>query len=112
MYAESVATCYFRMSAELRAIRERMFAEDAKCHWCRRETEPPPKDAARIEGWYATVDHLFPRGHPLREVQIPGIQRYVLSCARCNTERGVKQARHHRKRQSILAPQYGIWSHV
>lgn len=96
---------------ELRIIRERLFAQSPLCHWCKRTTELPPYGPSiRVEGWHATVDHLFARGHPLRGTPTPGIERHVLACARCNTERSVKQGRQAKARQVLIAPQFGIWA--
>lgn len=47
----------------------------------------------------ATIDHLYPKNHPLRRsTQInPYEERTVLSCVKCNNERGAIDNKKYKK---------------
>lgn len=71
-----------------------MFRRDPLCHWCRKpmvliERTRAPQKGVRIETVpnEATIDHLDPRGSPMRGKAAYGEIRLVLACWACNKER-------------------------
>lgn len=70
--------------------RERLHRENPHCHWCGKLTYLPsdPRGMGQTHRM-ATIDHLYPRGHPKRLDGNPNAERRrVLSCRRCNNGRG------------------------
>lgn len=71
--------------------RRRLFSQNPHCYWCgkkvrwikykKRYVGCLPDDAA-------TIDHLYSRLSPLRNIKAHGEVRHVLSCYKCNHERG------------------------
>jgi 5-methylcytosine-specific restriction endonuclease McrA len=66
-----------------------MWWRDPCCFWCGRVTRltKPQGDHSA-----ATVDHVYPRGHPRRRDPRKHLPSFVLACAKCNHERGAPQA--------------------
>ena len=79
-------------------IRARRFdlwvAQRGLCWWCKCPTVLPPYEPKRAKGSVkpneATLDHLYSRLHPLREVKT-GDRRYVMACWACNQRRGQEE---------------------
>ena len=71
--------------------RRRLHAADPRCHYCGVETvlDPPVSWKATTFPQLATVEHLRPRTHPLRQepMQVANERRHVLACWRCNQDR-------------------------
>lgn len=72
-----------------RSIRERLYAADPHCHWCRRLTRWVTSADGRLPDDAATLDHFRSRLDPLRG-KIAGEPRHVLACRKCNHDRGEK----------------------
>jgi hypothetical protein len=79
----------------VRVRRDELRAADPRCHWCGVVTTPPRSGVA--EATMATLDHLIPKTHPRRRLRTADrtLKRTVLSCFRCNNERGKKQDPNH-----------------
>lgn len=67
------------------ARRYNLWKRDPRCHWCEKETK---YSASQRDPLLATLDHIYPRGHPLRNSFKPGQERTILACRKCNAERG------------------------
>lgn len=69
--------------------RARKHAENPHCHWCGVLTHlPGTRNAQGRSHQMATIDHLYPKGHPKRLDGNPGKEiRRVLACRRCNNAR-------------------------
>ena len=76
------------MASKKRRRRERLFKRNKLCHWCGVVTKPPVKGQP-LEDETATLDHLEPRW---ARREFTGDKRTVLSCHKCNKERGIKQS--------------------
>ena len=65
----------------------KLWQQDSRCHWCRRETKLI--NVAEIKGpadpLMATIDHLVSRYHPERWIKRDKTK--VLSCYECNEKR-------------------------
>jgi len=76
----------------MRRMRKRklkLFSRSPFCHWCGIETIVwKPKRHARIPDNAATVDHLYTRFDWMKGKTEPGVEATVLSCNKCNFERG------------------------
>lgn len=68
------------------ANRERLFAEDCRCHWCGRVTFMPGHPDY-TKGRLATLDHVksWPEASGLQEWSAPS--NMVLACRACNERR-------------------------
>ena len=61
--------------------------QKGKCYWCKRDMRKTPRE--HHDPLECTLDHLYPRGHPLRsEQRIDGMRKHVAACRRCNEARG------------------------
>lgn len=69
--------------------RERLHRENPHCHWCGQLTFLPSDPRGRGQTHrMATIDHLYPRGHPKRLDGNPNCERRrLLACRRCNNTR-------------------------
>jgi hypothetical protein len=65
-----------------------LWRRDPRCFWCGVVTT----FATHGRPDSATVDHLYPRGHPRRSDPRKHLPPVVLSCYGCNQERGAKPA--------------------
>lgn len=81
------------MKGRIKHRRNNLYKKNPNCHWCGVLTILPEK--LKGKGRYnipimATVDHIYSRNHPLRNTpQLnPYEERTVLSCLKCNNERG------------------------
>ncbi|MDY0074173.1 MAG: hypothetical protein RBR77_16190 [Thauera sp.] len=73
---------------------KRLWQADQRCHWCRQVTRLPPSPLYGSAGItadrclpLATVDHLYSRLHPLRDLDGPSTAHTVLACKACNAAR-------------------------
>ena len=67
----------------------KLWHKDPHCHWCGTETVLRQRDGfGRMHPTDATLDHLFPKYHPLKGKTIRGEEVTVLACYKCNNERG------------------------
>jgi hypothetical protein len=64
--------------------RVRMWKADPRCHWCGIATVLERLPNGRVRKNLATIDHLYPRHHPERQV---GAHEVVLACYGCNERR-------------------------
>lgn len=74
-----------------RKIRDRLYAADRHCFWCRRPTRQVKACDGRLPDDAATLDHFRSRLDPLRG-KVPGEPRHVLACKTCNENRGYEDA--------------------
>jgi hypothetical protein len=65
-----------------------LWLRDPRCFWCGRVTN---YDTAG-RGNSATLEHVYPRGHPRRSDPDKHLPPTLLACHKCNTERGAPQA--------------------
>lgn len=77
--------------------------QEAKCHWCSRETLLPfqvgyRRGSGSLSGKAATLDHLYSRLHPLYRKPVDH-ERYVMACNTCNGQRSKREcvAQHQQK---------------
>ena len=73
-------------SKRMKAIREKLWENGPHCHWCGVLTMWPRSFAPgeRIPNETASVDHLYTKLNPLREVYP---DEFVLACVGCNSSR-------------------------
>lgn len=69
-----------------------LFVSDPRCWWCGVETVWWSRKEGPLPDHAATVDHLFPRGHPEHGKHA---RSTVLACYGCNHLRGEEWIRHH-----------------
>lgn len=65
-------------------LRDKLWHEDPHCMYCGTLTILPKPGQVELEDNTATLDHMFGRGHPYREME--GTK--VLACNRCNNAKG------------------------
>jgi hypothetical protein len=71
--------------------RYRLWQTRRKCFWCEKETIYTKSGRKRGKPFHpdeATLDHIYPKGHPLRNSFGPNQERTVLACYHCNSSRG------------------------
>lgn len=82
----------------------RLWLEDSKCHWCRRETSlflvasgggpiVKPSNAVLNIPERATIDHLVHRLSGKRRHTESNEKMTVLACYKCNHRRGIEDER-------------------
>lgn len=77
-------------------MREMLYDEDPRCHWCGRKTVLTHTDGGILPKDAATVDHLYCRLDPRRYMS--DTPKVVLACFECNNERSKKQNRSYLKK--------------
>lgn len=94
------------MSKYQRKIRLRLSAKNNNCFWCGKETHEAPKHNGIGTRYQhpdmSTLDHLFPRYHALRTIDLRRHAKFVLSCYACNVERAKLQHTLSVNKQTIL----------
>ena len=61
-----------------------LWRKDPRCFWCGRVTIYATSGTPNA----ATLEHVYPRGHPRRADPARHLPSTVLACYRCNQERG------------------------